>query len=82
MSTIDSKSIITTMLANDGYYPGDPQAHAIYQYTNDYGNTTWAVYWTEHNDIWSSPHCHDIVVLWNRGGLTNEGKAFLGGEHE
>jgi hypothetical protein len=81
MSTIDSKEIITTMLKNDGVYPGDPQAYTIWQYTNDYGNTTHAVYWTLYNDILSSPHCRDIVLLWDREGLTYAGKEFLRGEN-
>jgi len=79
MSTIDTKHIIVTILENDGVYPGDPQCEAVYQYTNDFGNTTWAVYWPGmYNDIYQSPYCHDVILLWDKdGGLTLAGKEFL-----
>jgi len=79
MSTIDTKHIIVTILENDGVYPGDHQCGVVYQYTNDWGVITWAVYWPGmYNDIYQSPYCHDVILLWDKdGGLTLAGKEFL-----
>jgi hypothetical protein len=70
------------MLENNGYYPDDPQADSIYQYINDYGKTTWAVYWPGMFDnIVSSPYCHNVILLWNKHeGLTQAGKDMLVGK--
>lgn len=79
MSTIDSRSIIRTMLENNGFYPGDPQCNAIYQYENNWGKTTWAVYWTGmYCDITESPHVHNPVLLFDKhNGLSQAGEDFL-----
>jgi hypothetical protein len=79
MSTIDTKHIIVTILENDGVYPGDPQCNSVYQYTNDWGVITWAVYWPGmYNDIYHSPYCHNVVLLWSKeSSLTQAGKDLL-----
>ena len=79
MSTFTSKDIIATMLQNDGVYPGDPQCTSIYEYTNDWGHTAWAAFWPGvYNDIYESPFCHDVKLLWdNVNGLTLEGREYL-----
>jgi hypothetical protein len=45
MATIDSKSLIDTLIANKGYYEDDPRVYQIVEYTNAYGNKTWGVTW-------------------------------------
>lgn len=46
MATIDSKTLIDTIIANDGYYEDDPRVAMIVEYTNVYGNTAWGVVWS------------------------------------
>lgn len=45
MATIDSKDIIDNIIANKGFYEGDPQVYMIVEYINAYGNKTWGVTW-------------------------------------
>lgn len=46
MATIDSKSIIDRIIANDGYYDDDPRVYMIVEYTNAYGKQTYGVTWS------------------------------------
>jgi hypothetical protein len=74
--TIDSKQIIVTMLRNYGMFPGDPQSHAIWQYENAFGATTWWV--TMRPDVLlESAYVNYPQMLWSREGFTPLGEAFL-----
>jgi len=79
MSTIDSSNIILEMLENNGVYPGDPQCEVIYQYTNLWGKTTWAVYWSSgYAELFESPAVLNPVLLFNKDiGLTPEGVKYI-----
>jgi hypothetical protein len=68
MSTITQKSIIQTLLDNDGIYPGDPQADSIFEYTQaGTGAVLWAVFYApEQVDIHTSPFVNEYIRLWDR----------------
>jgi len=78
MATIDSKEIIKTLLENNGVYPGDPQVSTIWSYVNMFGNQTHAVFMTPINDMETSPHVKNPVLLWRKGqGITAAGAEYL-----
>lgn len=75
--TIDSKEIILKMLRNSGFYPGDPQAYAIYTYTNAFGKQTWKVMMHEAY-LEETSYVRTPILLWNKDeGLTPDGEDFL-----
>lgn len=41
MATFNHKDIIDKIIANDGYYDGDPRIVRIVEYTNSWGNVCW-----------------------------------------
>jgi len=73
--TITDPAIIRTILENDGYHRGDPQAYCIYNYNID----SFAVFMNpETVDIFDSPYVTFPVLFWSReGGLTPEAKEWL-----
>lgn len=80
MPSINSTEIVKEMLKENGTYPGDPQAFAISEYTNDWGGRTFhiAMHLQELSSLYDSPHCRDIKTLWMRStGITPDGKALL-----
>jgi len=68
MATIDDKTIIDTIIANDGYYPEDPRVFMIVEYTNFYGNTAWGVTWPEDRNKYKylveSEYVQNPKVIW------------------
>ena len=77
MSIITNKDIIKVMLSNDGRYPGDPRVFAIYSYKNAFnGNTAYKLIYKQEQTtpFFHRPFCADIKLLWDRNGLTDEGK--------
>ena len=78
MPTIDNKSIIDKLIANNGFYPQepddecspDPQVFMIVEYTNAYGNVTWGVTWiNEHPEsrmryLVKSQYIINPKVIW------------------
>lgn len=80
MASIHSIDIISTMLQNNGIFPGDPGALEINQYETAWGDTCYHVAYT-HADVLSlqiSPAVGNIVLLWSRQqGLTNRGRELL-----
>jgi len=80
MATFDSKDIVRTIMENDGYYPGDPQAYHVVEYTNMAGNKCWHVAMSayEAQGVYDSPFCKDPVILWHCvSQLSEAGKEFL-----
>lgn len=80
MSTIDSPSIIRTILVNDGCYPGDPRLYSVWSYINDWGNPAFKIISHPGNelDFLLSPFIHTPKLLWNSPlGITPAGQAFL-----
>jgi hypothetical protein len=72
--------IIGEMLANDGRYPGDPQALQLSSYANDWGGRTFhiAMNQSDVHSLYTSPYCREILVLWTRDRkLTEEGERIL-----
>ena len=67
MSTITSKDIVATMVDNDGYYPGDPQMHAIYEYES-MGEIVWKVCISKESELemLSSPYVSNPRLLWSK----------------
>jgi hypothetical protein len=80
MTTIDSPSIIQTLLSNDGKYPGDPKPYSIFSYTNAFGRQTYSVNYNlaGHESFLSSPYILSPVLLWDRNGIKPAGTKFLG----
>ena len=73
MATITSKSIIRKMLQNDGVYPGDPAAYAIYAYINHNDVIVYSVFMRQQDDDMASS-LYDYELLWSRAtGLTMAG---------
>lgn len=78
MPTINSKDNIVTMLQNNGVYPGDSQALAIYSYINRSGNVKmYCVCYSESDidNLFSSMEILTPYSLWTREfGLTHHGQ--------
>lgn len=76
MSTVN-REIALVLLKNDGYYPGDPQVFAVYRYVNDWDGLAYRFSMHERDDksFHRSEYIHEPVLLWNKNGLTEEGKA-------
>lgn len=50
MSTVTIRSIVDTIIANDGIYPGDPPVAKIVEYNNSYnGELAWGLVY-DHQD--------------------------------
>lgn len=66
MATV-SKHIAEELIANDGYYPGDPRVSKVVQYSNDFnGELAWAIVYPHEDQMRyeTSPACHNVKVLW------------------
>lgn len=46
MATIDDKTLIDTIIRQDGHYEGDPRVALIVEYTNANDRQTWGVTWS------------------------------------
>lgn len=80
MSTIDSPSVIRTILLHNGCYPGDPQLDSVWSYINDWEQQTYKVIRSSKEELafLLSPFIHNPHLLWDReGGLTLLGQSFL-----
>lgn len=69
MPTIDNKEIIDEIVANNGYFEGDPRVIAIVQYENDFGNKiTYGVCYTSQqvSNYFNSPYCHHPKLYWDK----------------
>jgi len=59
MATIDTRSLIDLLIANNGYYPQepddigtpDPRVIKIVEYTNAYGKVTWGIVYEIENPV-------------------------------
>lgn len=47
MPSINSKEIIDSIIAADGYYCDDPRVIAIHKYTNQWGGTTYHIAYSQ-----------------------------------
>lgn len=67
MPTIDSKELIGKIIVNKGYYLDDPRVLRVSSYVNNWGETTYHVAYSKQEIVYfiTSPHCHDIKVLWS-----------------
>ena len=75
MATIDSPSIILTMLENNGVYPGDPQISRIYSYISAYGDKKVYAIYARPSMLWESEFVRDPTLLFSKEeGLTEAGK--------
>lgn len=65
--TIDSRSVVKTLIEQNGHYYEDPQLYSIWEYTNDWGGTSFAIFYDyRYEDIAASPHVHHAKLLWER----------------
>lgn len=69
MATIDDKSFIDRLIANNGHYEDDPQILEICSYRTVEGKLTWSVAWSEQDRyaLRTSPFVREIEVIWQRG---------------
>jgi hypothetical protein len=76
MPTIVNRQIIAEIIANDGYYPGDPQVTRIVQYNNQFnGELAWGVTY-EHDDpnkYLNAPACHNPRIIFDVQRNNDEG---------
>lgn len=79
MSTIGSPDIISTILANNGQYPGDPPCYSVLAYINDWGKQTWAITFSAPDEAryFTSPSVHSPIFLFTDGKLTEDGALHL-----
>ena len=76
MATIDSPSIILTILENNGVYPGDPQLAQVYSYISGYPphNKVYAIY-LHPQRLTESMYVIEPTLLFDKDlGLTKEGR--------
>jgi hypothetical protein len=66
MATV-SKEMAMSLIAADGYYPGDPRATKVVRYTNNWGGESYAIVWPSENQMRYelSDACHNVEVLWS-----------------
>jgi hypothetical protein len=73
MATIDNKKMIDEIIANNGYYEGDPRIYMIVEYTNVYGNITWGVTWENEpaqyreRYLQETQYVNNPRVIWKQG---------------
>ena len=70
MATFTDKAIIDEMIECDGYYQGDPQPLAIYEFENTFGKTAWCVVYVQSDfaSLFQSPNVKQetIKLLWQK----------------
>lgn len=70
MATIDDKSLIDKIIANNGYYEDDPQVYMIVEYINAWDNQAYGITWSnEPNDrkeryLVASEYIRNPKVIW------------------
>ena len=53
MATFSNKQVVDTIIANNGYYEGDPRVVRVVEYETNFGETCWGVVWeTEPPATW------------------------------
>ena len=76
MSTIDSKELIDSLIADNGYYYDDPRVYMIVEYTNYEGNIAWGVTWITENSkartryLEESQYIRNPRVIWHSENKT------------
>lgn len=66
MPSVDSKELVDQIIAAKGRYMDDPSVIQVSQYTNNWGGTTYHLAYNENEvlNLYASPFCKDIKVLW------------------
>lgn len=61
-----SKEMAERIIADDGYYPGDPRCSKVVRYRNNWGSEAYALVWPHENQLRYelSPDCHNVEVIW------------------
>lgn len=83
MSSINSPSIITEMIRNNGTFPGDPQCASIWSYMTVFDTRCFKLIYGPHpiqmvNEFLLSPYVLEPRMLWSKKeGLTPAGQALL-----
>lgn len=65
MTTV-TKGIADEVIANDGYYPGDPRVTKVVQYQNQWGGTSYALvyHFEDQMRYENSSACFNVKVIW------------------
>jgi hypothetical protein len=80
MATITQTNIIAETLRNGGSFQGDPVPALIFAFkpTMSPEQENYAVFYeAAHCDIYQSPYVSDPICLWDEGGITPDGTAWL-----
>ena len=69
MATITSKHIVDDLIANNGWYPEDPQVYAIVEYTSASGEKVWGITWPHDPNrtrymAHQPPYVNHPKILW------------------
>ena len=74
MATVNSREIVDEIIANNGYYEGDPRVIRIVQYTNNWGGTAYGLVFETEVSMGllyryeQSENCHNPVVIFSAEG--------------
>lgn len=72
MATIDDKSIITDIIANNGMYSDDPIPQAIYEYQTLDNRTVFSICYSTSDivNLFNSLYVKQPTLLWSKSGVT------------
>jgi hypothetical protein len=61
-----SKEMAMEIIANDGYYPGDPRVTKVVKYDNAWSKECWALIWEFEDQMRyeRSPATSNVVTVW------------------
>lgn len=73
MATINDKSIITDIIANNGAYCDDPIPQAIYEYQTTDNRTVFSICYVTVDivNLFNSPYVKQPTLLWCNLGATD-----------
>lgn len=83
MATVDDAKMIAGILRNNGVYRDsggeDPQCTAIASYMNDWDKEAYSLCYNDAavRSLLTSPHCKQVVILFEGGEVTEDGKEWL-----
>jgi hypothetical protein len=79
MATVNDSKMVAGILRNNGVYSDDPQCTAIASYINDWDKEAYSLCYNDAavRSLLNSPHCRQVVILFEGGELTEDGKEWL-----
>lgn len=83
MATVNDAGMVAKILRNKGVYADDsgedPPCVLIASYINDHGKEAYSLCYNDAaaGSLFNSPHCRQIVILFEGGEVTEEGREWL-----